>query len=198
MQCDSIRTPRPRGARLLVCAVCLSLVAGIGGKALAQDTHPFSVRDMLAMGRISDPQVSPDGGRVAFVVRETDLEANRGRTDLWLVGTDGGGLRRLTSHPDADSNPRWSPDGRSIWFLSSRSGPGPEGRCASSQVWKIPVDGGEAQQVTDEPLDVGNLLVSPDGRHIAYTMEVFPDCNAAETKKRLEEKEKSQGQRTAL
>ena len=99
MQCESIRMSCTRGARFLVCAICLSLFAGLGGEALAQDTHPFSVRDMLAMDRISDPQVSPDGRHVAFVVRQTDLEANRGRTDLWLVATDGGGLRRLTIAP---------------------------------------------------------------------------------------------------
>jgi dipeptidyl aminopeptidase/acylaminoacyl peptidase len=163
--------------------VCVSMFCSFGSGAAAQQTHPFSIHDMLAMDRISDPQVSPDGRHVVFVVRETDLEANRGRTDLWLVATDGSGLRRLTSHPEADSNPRWSPDGRDIWFVSSRSG--------SGQVWRIALDGGEAQQVTDEPLDVGNLLVSPDGTHIAYTMEVFPGCTPAETKKRLDERARS-------
>ncbi|MDY0354884.1 MAG: S9 family peptidase [Sedimentisphaerales bacterium] len=147
--------------------------------AVAQQMHPFSIHDMLAMDRISDPQVSPDGQWIAFVVRTTDLEANRGRTDLWLVGRDGAGLRQLTSHPDSDSNPRWGPDSRSVWFLSSRSG--------SSQVWRIAIDGGEATQVTDEPLGVGNLIVSPDGRHIGFTMEVFPDCPTAQaTKDRLD------------
>lgn len=170
---------------------CVLMLCRFGLEAAAQETHPFSVHDMLAMDRISDPQVSPDGRHIVFVVRETDLEANCGRTDLWLVATDGSGLRRLTSHPQADSNPRWSPDGRDIWFVSSRSGPGPEGRCASSQVWRIALDGGEAQQVTDEKLDVGNLLVSPDGTQIAYTMEVFPGCTPAETKKRLDECAKS-------
>lgn len=147
--------------------------------AVAQQMHPFSIHDMLAMDRISDPQVSPDGQWIAFVVRTTDLEANRGRTDLWLVGRDGAGLRQLTSHPDSDSNPRWGPDSRSVWFLSSRSG--------SSQVWRIAIDGGEARQMTVEPLDVGNLIVSPDGRHIGFTMEVFPDCPTAQaTKDRLD------------
>ena len=183
MQCESTRISGVRGVRLLVCAVCLSVVTDAGSEARAQQTHPFSVRDMLAMDRLSDPQVSPDGKHVAFVVRQTDLKANRGRTDLWFVSTDGTGLRRLTSNPEADSNPRWSPDGGSLWFLSSRSG--------LSQVWRNAFDGGEAQQVTDEPLDVGNLVVSPDGRYIAYTMEVFPDCNAAETKKRLDERQAS-------
>jgi dipeptidyl aminopeptidase/acylaminoacyl peptidase len=147
-------------------------------------THPFSVRDMLAMDRITDPQVAPDGTSIVFVVRRTDLDANRGRTDLWMVSTDGTGLRQLTSHPESDSNPRWGPDSRTIWFLSSRSG--------SSQVWRICADGGEARQVTDEPLDVGNLLVCPQGRSIAYTMEVFPDGKTPqETQRRLQEREKN-------
>jgi len=147
--------------------------------ALSEQTHPFSVQDMLTMDRLSDPQVSPDGKWIVFVLRQTDLEANKGRTDLWLVRADGTDLRRLTSHPQGDSNPRWAPDGKSVFFISTRSD--------SAQVWRIRVDGGEAQQVTDLPLDVANLLVSPDGKHIAFTMEVFPDCKtAADTKDKLD------------
>jgi len=180
MRRESTGTPRGRrSAILIVLALCLT--------AGAQQTHPFSIHDMLAMDRISDVQISPDGRQVAFVVRRTDLEANRGRTDLWLVSTAGGEPRRLTTHPDGDFNPRWSPDGRTLWFLSTRPGSGG----ASSQVWKIAVDGGEALQVTEEPLDVGNLLVSPDGAYLAYTMDVFPGVGPAETKKRLDEREKS-------
>ncbi len=161
---------------------------GSGAAAAPGQTHPFSIHDMLAMERISAPQVSPAGGWIVFVVRKTDLEANKGRSDLWLVRADGTGLRRLTSHPEADSEPRWAPDGKSVWFISGRSG--------SSQVWSIRIDGGEARQVTDEPLDVGNLVVSPDGRRIAFTMDVFPDANTpAETKDRLDkiEKQKASG-----
>ncbi|UCG58382.1 MAG: PD40 domain-containing protein, partial [Phycisphaerales bacterium] len=156
---------------------CLSAVPVF--TASAQETHPFSIHDMLAMDRISDPQISPDGKSVVFVVRQTDLEADRGRTDLWLIGADGTGLRRLTSHPENDSNPRWAPDGKRIWFVSDRSD--------TSQLWCIPVDGGEAEQVTHEPIDVANLIVSPNGNYVAFTMEVFPDCNAAATKVRLDE-----------
>jgi dipeptidyl aminopeptidase/acylaminoacyl peptidase len=135
---------------------------------------------MLAMDRISEPQVSPDGKWIVFVLRKTDLETNIGRTDLWMVGVNGSGLRRLTSHSAKDFNPRWIPDSGSVLFLSTRSG--------SSQVWRIHIDGGEAEQITDEPLDVGNLLVSPGGKRIAFTMEVFPDCcTASGTKDRLDE-----------
>jgi dipeptidyl aminopeptidase/acylaminoacyl peptidase len=163
---------------------CLFLVPVAGLGAAAPPAHPFSVHDLLAMDRISDPQVAPDGKHVAFVVRQTDLEANCGRTDLWLVATDGTGLRRLTSAPQADSNPRWGPDSRTLWFLSGRSG--------TSQVWRIPSDGGEAQQATTEPLDVSNLLLSSDGKYLAYTMEVFCDGKTPQaTKDRLDAQEKS-------
>ncbi len=143
------------------------------------ESHPFSVHDMMAMDRISDHQVSPDGRHIAFVLRSTDLEANKGRTDIWLVEVEGGEPRRLTAHPDADSNPRWLPDGKTILFLSARSG--------SQQVWRIAVDGGEAAKLTDEPFDVSNLVVSPDGSHIAYTMEVFPGSTPKETQDKLKE-----------
>ena len=97
-----------RSSLALVLLLTLALPAG------AADTHPFSIHDMLAMERISDPRVSPDGTQVAFVVRATDLEANRGRLDLFLAATDGSRVRRLTGHEAADSQPRWSADGRSL------------------------------------------------------------------------------------
>ncbi len=161
---------------LILCVFSLSLAA------LAQEeTHPFSVHDMLAMDRIGDAQVSPDGKYVVFSLRTTDLEGNRGRTDIWIVGIDGEGLKRLTTNPAADFNPRWSACGKKIFFLSTRSG--------SSQVWSIALDGGEAEQVTDLPLNVGNLIVSPAGGMLAFTMEVFPEkgcpgCTKEELDKR--------------
>ena len=146
----------------------------------SSDKHPFSVHDMLAMDRISDPQISPDGKWIVFVLRKTDLDTNRGRTDLWLVDVEGKNLKQLTSHPAGDFNPRWSSCGKYIWFLSTRSG--------SSQVWGINVSGGEAQQFTDLPLDVGNLVVSPYSKHIAFTMEVFVDLKSVwKTKQKLDE-----------
>jgi dipeptidyl aminopeptidase/acylaminoacyl peptidase len=160
------------------------LLATVSVSSYGQETHPFSVHDMLAMDRISDPQVSPDGERIVFVLRKTDLEADRGRTDLWLVGADGSGLRQLTTHEASDFNPRWGVDGRTILFISTRSG--------SSQVWRLPIGGGEAVRVTDLPLGVGNLVLAPDGSRIAFTMEVFPECEDLDcTVKKLEEKRES-------
>jgi dipeptidyl aminopeptidase/acylaminoacyl peptidase len=145
------------------------LLVACASPVLAAETHPFSVHDMLAMGRISEPDAAPDGKRVVFVVRETDLEANRGRQDLWIVGVDGTGLRQLTTHPDADTSPRFSSDGTKIYFLSPRGG--------SAQVWEIAVDGGEARRVTDLPLDVTSFAIAPDGKRIAVSLDVFPDCD---------------------
>jgi dipeptidyl aminopeptidase/acylaminoacyl peptidase len=170
---------------LTLAALCLCAAAGFASGATAQP-HPFTVRDLLAMDRITDPQASPKGDRVAFVVRTTDLDNNRGVTDLWVVGIDGSGLTQLTSDAAADSNPRWSPDGKSLYFLSTRSG--------SNQVWRL-ADGrpGEAVQVTDLPLDVANVTISPDGSRIGFSLDVFPDCpTLACTRELLDAKEKTQ------
>jgi dipeptidyl aminopeptidase/acylaminoacyl peptidase len=171
--------------RILVVAVFSSLAVSL---VSAAESHPFSVHDMLAMDRISDPQVSPDGRWVVFVVRATDLAGNRGSTDLWVVGTDGTGLRRMTSHSASEANPRWSSDGKTIYFLSTRSG--------SSQIWQIAVGGGEATQVTNLPLDAGSFRVSPDGTRIAFGAEVFPGKSIEETASMLDEqsKRKTSGQ----
>jgi dipeptidyl aminopeptidase/acylaminoacyl peptidase len=166
--------------------VASALLFFFPGLALAADTHPFDVHDLVGMDRISEPAVSPDGKSVVFTVSSVDLDANRRTTDLWIVGSDGKGLRRLTSHPAADTSAAWAPDGKSIWFLSARSG--------SMQIWKIPADMGEAQQVTNLPLDVGGFVLSRDGSKVAFHMDVFPDCGTIEcTSDRSAEKKKSTG-----
>jgi dipeptidyl aminopeptidase/acylaminoacyl peptidase len=128
--------------------------------ALAQSpsaSQPFTVEDLVRLKRVSDPEVSPDGHYVAFVLRETDMAANKGRTALWLLdlAREHALPQRLTSSAGSDSSPRWGPDGRTIYFLSTRGG--------SSQVWRLALQGGEATRVTDYPLDVGSLKVSPRG-----------------------------------
>jgi len=148
----------------------------------AAETHSFSVHDMLAMDRISDPQVSPDGRTIVFVVRVTDVAANRGLNDLWIVGTDGADLRRMTSHAAADTNPRWSSDGRTIYFLSTRSG--------SSQIWQLALGGGEPTQLTSVPVDIGSFRVSPDGQRIAFSADVFGSKSLEETARLLDERSK--------
>jgi dipeptidyl aminopeptidase/acylaminoacyl peptidase len=145
----------------------------------AAEPHPFTARDLWSMQRVSSPAISPDGSWVVFVVRTTDFEANRGRTDLWLMDVDGSDLRQLTRSEAGDVSPVWAPDG-SIFFLSSRSG--------SYQVWRIDPRGGEAEQMTDLPMGVANLVLSRDGQRMAFTLDVFVDCETLDcTVERLEE-----------
>ena len=129
----------------------------------------LTVDDMLAMQRISDPQVSPDGKWVAFSVRETDLDANRGRFDIWLAAVDGTTpASRLTSHPDGDNEARWSADGKWLYFMSTRSG--------SSQVWRIKPTGGEAEQVTKLETAINGFKLVPDGKRLVLAIDVWPDA----------------------
>lgn len=162
---------------MLVASLAWAIAAAPPAPATAALTksHPFTVDDLLAMQRISEPTLSPDGREVAFSVRDTDLGANRGRFDVWSVGLDGTGIRRLTTHADNDNQPSYSKDGRYVYFMSTRSG--------SSQVWRIARAGGEAEQVTKLPLDVGGYQLFPDGKRILIALEVLPTAaTLAETK----------------
>ncbi len=153
-----------------------------GGSCASQEPHPFSVHDMLAMDRISDPHVSPDGKWVAFSVRVTDLVGNKGRSDLWLGKVDGSEVRRLTTDPANDWNPCWTADGL-ILFLSTRSG--------KAQIWCIDPRGGEAKQLTDLPLEVANLTVVPQLESMLFSMEVYPGLTVEQTVALDKEKEAS-------
>jgi dipeptidyl aminopeptidase/acylaminoacyl peptidase len=160
----------------------LSAMACAAG--FAQSTA-FTPDDLVRLKRLSDPQVSPDGHYVAYVVAETDVDADKRRSDLWLIDLTAKepAPRRLTQNPANDSNPRWSADSKLIYFLSTRSG--------TSQVWRLQLGGGEATQVTDYPRDVGTLVVAPAGDRIAVSMEVLPSCDPKCTKEKLDAKEKS-------
>jgi dipeptidyl aminopeptidase/acylaminoacyl peptidase len=129
---------------------------------------PFTAADLVSLNRVSDPQASPDGRLVAYVVRETDLGANRGRSDLWLIdlGAPGAAARRLTQNPANDTSPRWAADGKALYFLSTRSG--------SSQVWRLALAGGDPVAVTALPQDVESFKVSPAGDRIVFSMAVKP------------------------
>ena len=149
----------------LTAAICaLPLLAA----PIAAEARPFTYHDMLVMNRVSDPQVSPDGRWVVYAVRATDMEANRGRTSLWLADLSGDAEpRRLAVSDEGANTGRWGPDG-ALYFLSSRSG--------SSQVWRTDAQGATATQVTDLPLDVQTFRLSPQGDRIAVSLAVIPSC----------------------
>ena len=152
--------------------------------------HGLTAADLVSLARLSEPALSPDGRRVVYTLRETDLAADRGRTDLWLLELDGEAApRRITSDAENDGAADWAADGSGVYFVSSRGG--------SAQVWFLPLAGGEATQVTRLPLEVASFRASPRGDRLVLALEVFPDCRDLEcTKKRLEERReaKARGQ----
>ena len=153
----------PRAVVSIPLTALMLAAAAIG---VAGEQRPFTVHDLVAMARIADPQPSADGTRVAFTVTTMDLDANKGRSDIWLAAVDGSWSRRLTTHEAGDSSALWGGDD-ALYFLSSRSG--------SSQVWRLATSGGEAQQATRLPLDVEAFQVAPKGDALYVAMAVFPE-----------------------
>ena len=158
------------------------------GRALSADAqapakHPLAFDDLIKLHRISAPEVSPDGKWVAYGISTPDMEANRGVSNIWLVGTSGGDAIQLTQS-GKDSAPSWSPDGKTLALLSGRDG--------TSQVYVISMEGGEAKKLTTLSTGADLFKWSPDGKSIAFTSGVYVDCkDDACNKKRDEEKEKS-------
>jgi dipeptidyl aminopeptidase/acylaminoacyl peptidase len=166
---------------LLMLGVTLSL--GLGG-TVANAKRPITFEDLMKMQRISDPQVSPDGRWIAYVQGAVDFEANKVVKHIWLMGVDGGSPKQLTTGDGSDSRPRWSPDGETIAFISTRGG--------KSQVWIIPVHGGEARQLTSISTEADGVTWARKGDALLFTSQVYPDCaDDACNKKRLEDAEKS-------
>ncbi|MBL8243744.1 MAG: S9 family peptidase [Rhodanobacteraceae bacterium] len=147
----------------------LSLALLLAPLAAGAEVRPFDVDDLVRLDRISDPQLSADGTRLVYALRQTDWDANKGVQSLWQLALDQNGAqaRRLTATGSSAMHPRFAGD--RLYFLSTRSG--------SAQVWVL--DGpGEARPVTELPLDVGGFLLSPDGKRIAVALEVYPECGA--------------------
>ncbi|HEX9186961.1 MAG TPA: S9 family peptidase [Vicinamibacteria bacterium] len=137
--------------------------------ALRAGDRPWTTDDILGLKVVSDPQVSPDGRLVAYVVESLNDEKDAYQTDIWLVPAAGGEARPLAASPVGDDTPRWSPDGKRVAFLSERTRPGAKDDAdAKRQVWLIRPDGGEAVPLTSAPGAVSDLEWSADGRTIAF------------------------------
>ncbi|MCS7314339.1 MAG: S9 family peptidase [Bryobacterales bacterium] len=147
--------------------------------------QPFDVHALLKIQRISDPQISPDGRSVAFVVENIELEKNRRIRHIYGMPVAGGNPVRLTNEGSSNQRPRWSPDSRHIAFISDRTG--------TPQVWIMKADGSEPRQVTRMPTGARGVLFTPDGKHLLFTAEVYPECGADEAcnQKKLDEENAS-------
>jgi len=145
----------------------LLLAAAISAFAQGSSKHPITFTDMIGMHRMAEPEISRDGKWVAYTVTTPDMDANRGASNIWIVSTAGGAELQLT-RSGHDSSPVWSLDGKTLAFLSSRSG--------NSQVYLLSMEGGEAPPLTKLSTGADIVKWSPDGKTIAFTSSVYPDC----------------------
>lgn len=148
--------------------------------------EPLTVEASWALKRLGDPSISPDGKLAVVPVTSFDMTENKGFTDLWLVPTLGGAARQLTSDKANDTNPVFSPDGKSIAFVSKR------GDDKENQIYVIPADGGEARRVTNVPTGAAVPKWFPDGKRLAFVSSIWLDLVRWEDQaKRKKEREDS-------
>ncbi|MGH9495307.1 MAG: prolyl oligopeptidase family serine peptidase [Candidatus Sulfotelmatobacter sp.] len=146
------------------------LLAFLAFAAPAFAAHSFHVEDMQKLSRVGGPKVSPDGKWVAFTVTRSDVAKNKTVTNIWMVAAAGDKPRQITFADQGSNNSlRWSPDGRYLYFVSTRVDNKP-------QIFRLPIAGGEAKQITKVPTGVGGYVLSPDGKTIAISASVFPSC----------------------
>src|SRR5690606_278949 len=138
--------------------------------------RPLQPQDFASIQRVDDPQLSPDGNWVAYTVHTVDLEENENRSDIWMASWDGSAQVQLTFTPDSESSARFSPDGKWLAFLSSRThgkdsekaGPGDDD---GAQLWLMDRRGGEARRVTEVAGSIEDYAWSPDGKQLVLVMQ---------------------------
>ena len=160
--------------------VLLAIFLFTANSFVTGQNRTYSVEDLMKVRRVSDPQLSPDGTRVALVIGDVNLDANRVVNQIYLTSLEGGEIKQLTTGERSSTAPRWSSDGKKIAYATG------------GQIWVMDSDGDNKEQVTKISTEAASPLWSPDGKWIAFTSEVHPDCSSDDcNKKKDEEAEKS-------
>ena len=146
--------------------VLLSLF--LASTALAQTKRAFTIEDLYRVKSIGDLALSPDEQHLAFTVGTSDLPRGKHTSRIWMMNADGTESRAMTQG-ESDSSPRFSPDGKTIAFVRTKD--------ENSNLWLLPLQGGDARQLTKISTGVSDPIWSPDGQWIAFSTDVYPECN---------------------
>ena len=155
--------------KLVATLAGLALVPALGAQAPAAPSpaarlRPFSPDDVVRIRDVREPQISPDGGWVAYTVSTSDTAEDRSKSAVWMASWDGRRNVRLTTSKPGENTPRWSPDGGWLAFLSSRDD-------EHTQLWLLDRQGGEGRKATTLPSDVDDYVWAPDGKRVALVAE---------------------------
>ncbi len=143
---------------LLVACAAMQLLPSAG---TAQPTRPIRPGDIYRLKDVGAPRISPDGAWIAYTVSAADSAKDKSDSDVWMVSWDGARTLRMTSSPEGESNPRWSPDNRYLSFVSGRY------ESKGGQIWLLDRAGGDAVRLTELKGGVAEYEWSPDGTRIA-------------------------------
>jgi dipeptidyl aminopeptidase/acylaminoacyl peptidase len=146
---------------LLVCVFALGLQAQTGKRA-------FTIEDIYRLKNIDGLKISPDGKTIVFSLTTSDLARAKRQTHLWAMDVDGTNLRQLTFSDKSEGSPSFSPDGKTLAFVSKRDG--------DENIYLMSMSGGEARKLTDISTGIADPVWSPDGKTIIFASDVYPEC----------------------
>ncbi|WOT03663.1 dipeptidyl-peptidase 5 [Shewanella youngdeokensis] len=150
-------------------AIIMALAAvGAAFNVTAASPTPFAVQQLVKINKLHSAVLSQDGTKVVYAIKNVDSNG-KGSSDLYIQDLTTANVKQITQFAGTEHSVAFGPNDKSIYFVAARNG--------SSQLYQLPLNGGEAKQVTDFPLDVEGFKLSNDGTQAVINMRVFPECD---------------------